>query len=104
MALSNSIGSNTFDVLFCLGFPWLIQTLMISNQEINYIEIHSGGLEYSALLLIASLFALYFVLAANGFLLDRKVGIICLLMYIVFVTLACLLEMNVFFEVNLPPC
>ena len=25
MAVSNSIGSNTFDILLCLGLPWLIQ-------------------------------------------------------------------------------
>lgn len=25
MAVSNSIGSNTFDVLMCLGLPWLIR-------------------------------------------------------------------------------
>lgn len=27
MGISNSIGSNTFDVLLCLGIPWLIKSL-----------------------------------------------------------------------------
>lgn len=28
MGISNSIGSNIFDILLCLGFPWLIKTLI----------------------------------------------------------------------------
>lgn len=27
MGISNSIGSNTFDILLCLGLPWLVKTL-----------------------------------------------------------------------------
>ncbi len=27
MAISNSIGSNTFDILLCLGVPWLIKAI-----------------------------------------------------------------------------
>lgn len=27
MGISNSIASNTFDVLLCLGLPWLIKSL-----------------------------------------------------------------------------
>lgn len=29
MGLSNSIGSNIFDILLCLGLPWLIKTLIV---------------------------------------------------------------------------
>jgi Ca2+/Na+ antiporter len=30
MAVTNSIGSNTFDILICLGVPWLLKaTLMV---------------------------------------------------------------------------
>ena len=35
MGISNSLGSNTFDILLCLGLPWLIKTLIaptISGQ------------------------------------------------------------------------
>ena len=28
MAVSNSIGSNTFDILLCLGLPWLVKSLL----------------------------------------------------------------------------
>ncbi|CAL8113379.1 unnamed protein product [Orchesella dallaii] len=104
MALSNSIGSNTFDVLVCLGLPWLIQSLMLTSHDSDFIEIQSGGIEYSAILLITSLIFLYIILAANDYVLDMKIGIACVIMYAIFITLACLLEMNIFFPVNLPPC
>jgi len=104
MAFSNTIGSNTFDVLVCLGLPWLIQTAILSFQEVDYIEIQSGGLEYSAIILVSALVLVYLFIAANGFILDKKIGLACVFMYIVFITFACMLEMNVFFPVNLPPC
>ena len=43
MAVSNAIGSNIFDVLICLGVPWLIKTLFIQpGQEAEII--HKGEL------------------------------------------------------------
>lgn len=29
MGISNTIGSNTFDILLCLGLPWLVKTLIV---------------------------------------------------------------------------
>jgi Ca2+/Na+ antiporter len=104
MGISNSIGSNTFDILICLGLPWLIRGLMISNAPVNFIQINSGGLEYSTILLIVSLILLYTILACNRFVLDKKVGIISLSMYASFLVISSLFELNVFFDVNQPTC
>lgn len=104
MGFSNTIGSNTFDILICLGLPWFIKGLLLIGSDVDYIQIHSGGLEYSAVILISALVLLYFFIAFNGFVLDRKIGIACIVMYVIFITFACMLEMNVFFPVNLPPC
>ena len=105
MALSNSIGSNTFDILMCLGLPWLIRSSIIARDaETNFIKINSIGLEYSAIMLITSLAVLYMILSCNKFILDRKVGIMSLGLYLVFLIMASLFELNVFFTVNLPTC
>lgn len=32
MGISNSIGSNTFDILLCLGLPWLIKAAFIPTD------------------------------------------------------------------------
>lgn len=34
MAVSNSIGSNIFDVLLGLGFPWALRTLVVSYGSV----------------------------------------------------------------------
>lgn len=31
MAVSNSIGSNIFDILLGLGFPWALRTLLVDH-------------------------------------------------------------------------
>lgn len=105
MGISNSIGSNTFDILLCLGLPWLIKSVFVPTfAGKHYISINSRGLEYSAISLLSTLMLLYVAFAANRFQLDRRVGQACLCMYAVFLILATLIELNVFYDVNLGPC
>ncbi|CAB3361728.1 Hypothetical predicted protein [Cloeon dipterum] len=105
MGISNSIGSNTFDILLCLGLPWFIKAAFLPTRENHhYITIQSSGLEYSAISLLSSLFLLYMTFFCNKFRLDHKVGIVCLIMYVCFLVLASVIELNVFFVVNLPTC
>ncbi|XP_037036753.1 sodium/potassium/calcium exchanger 3 isoform X2 [Bradysia coprophila] len=105
MGISNSIGSNTFDILLCLGLPWLIKASFLPVKPgHHYVGINSAGLEYSAISLLSTLLMLYVAFSLNKFKLDRKVGHTCLLMYAVFLILASLIELNVFFRVNLPTC
>ncbi|KRF98188.1 uncharacterized protein Dwil_GK19909, isoform B [Drosophila willistoni] len=105
MGICNSIGSNTFDILLCLGVPWLIKSVYFPIQPgQNYVAINSAGLEYSAITLLSTLFLLYLTFSTNKFKLDKKVGTACLVMYLVFMVFASLIELNVFFRVNLPTC
>nr|XP_023014270.1 sodium/potassium/calcium exchanger 4-like [Leptinotarsa decemlineata] len=104
MGLSSSIGSNTFDILLCLGIPWMIKTFYPKIPGNNWIQINSSGINFSAFALFSTLILLYLSIALNKFKLDWKVGLTCLLMYIGFLIFASLLEMNVFFPVNLPTC
>ncbi|CAG5008159.1 unnamed protein product [Parnassius apollo] len=105
MGISNSIGSNTFDILLCLGLPWLIKTLFYpSTPGNNWIKINSSGLSYSAISLLSTLFTLYGSLALNKFRLDWKIGVTCALVYAGFLVMAALIELNVLFVVNLPIC
>jgi Ca2+/Na+ antiporter len=108
MSISNSIGSNTFDILMCLGLPWLVKGAILAASSGGggdpFIQINSGGLEYSAMFLMGSLLLLYGLLAANSFYLDRRVGFACAALYASFLALASLFELNVFFTVNAPTC
>lgn len=105
MGLSNSIGSNTFDILLCLGLPWFIKSLFYPTTPNNHwITINSNGLSYSAISLLTTLIILYGCLAVNKFNLDWRVGSACAVVYGGFLILAALIELNVFFVVNLPVC
>ncbi|XP_058809388.1 sodium/potassium/calcium exchanger 4-like [Phymastichus coffea] len=105
MGISNSIGSNVFDILLCLGLPWLIKsTILPTTEGQHFVQINSEGLIYSSVSLMSTLVLLYVALWCNGFRLDRKVGIACLSLYCVFLAFASLIELNVFFTVNLPTC
>ena len=41
MAVSNSIGSNVFDILVCLGLPWFLETAIVDPG--SYVEVRSKG-------------------------------------------------------------
>ncbi|KAG7492828.1 hypothetical protein MATL_G00018780 [Megalops atlanticus] len=102
MAVSNSIGSNVFDILVGLGVPWALQTLAIDYG--SYIHLNSRGLVFSVGLLLASVFLTVVGVHLNKWILDRRLGLICLLMYAVFLCFSILIEFNVFTFVNLPMC
>ncbi|KAI8430891.1 hypothetical protein MSG28_001017 [Choristoneura fumiferana] len=105
MGISNSIGSNTFDILLCLGLPWLVKSLYYpATPGDHWVIINSSGLSYNAISLLSTLFALYGCLALNKFQLDWKIGLTCAGIYVGYLVLAALIELNVFFPVNLPIC
>ncbi|KAI8430892.1 hypothetical protein MSG28_001018 [Choristoneura fumiferana] len=105
MGISNSIGSNTFDILLCLGLPWLIKASLTPAEPGHYlVKINSMGLEYSAISLLSTLLMLYLTFWFNKFKLDAAVGRACLAMYAMFLVLATLIELNVFFPVNVRTC
>ncbi len=102
MAISNSIGSNVFDILLCLGLPWLIQTGMVEPE--SQVVIRSSGLTYSTITLLGTVVFLVTGLRLNKWRLNRLFGGICFFVYVVVITLSCLFELNVFGYLNPPPC
>ncbi|CAI5678979.1 unnamed protein product [Oreochromis niloticus] len=102
MAISNSIGSNVFDILVGLGLPWALQTLCIRTG--STIELNSRGLIYSVALLLASVFFTVLGVHLNKWTLDWRLGLACLILYAIFLSFSVLIEFNVFTFVNLPMC
>nr|XP_006642914.2 PREDICTED: sodium/potassium/calcium exchanger 3-like [Lepisosteus oculatus] len=100
MAVSNSIGSNIFDILLGLGFPWAMQTLVVDYG--SSVFINSKGLLYSVILLLASVFLTVLGVHLNHWRLDRKLGLSVLTLYAIFLLCSILIELNVL--ANLPAC
>ncbi|XP_074466225.1 sodium/potassium/calcium exchanger 3 [Sebastes fasciatus] len=82
MAVSNSIGSNIFDILLGLGFPWALRTLVVEHG--STISINNKGLVYSVVLLLASVFLTVMSVHLNHWRLDRRLGLGLLFLYAIF--------------------
>ncbi|XP_047288350.1 sodium/potassium/calcium exchanger 5 isoform X1 [Homo sapiens] len=92
MAMSNIVGSNVFDML-CLGIPWFIKTAFINGSAPA--EVNSRGLTYITISLNISIIFLFLAVHFNGWKLDRKLGIVCLLSYLGLATLSVLYELGI---------
>ncbi|XP_051874236.1 sodium/potassium/calcium exchanger 4-like [Pristis pectinata] len=102
MAVSNTVGSNVFDILVGLGLPWGLQTIVIDTG--SFVRINSRGLVYSVILLLGSVALTVAGIHVNGWKLDKKLGIYVLVLYAVFLCFSIMIEFNVFTFVNLPMC
>ncbi|XP_023219250.1 sodium/potassium/calcium exchanger 3-like [Centruroides sculpturatus] len=102
MAICNLIGSNIFDVLFCLGVPWLLKTTIFSKTGI--LVINSSALTYTTITLLSTVVLLFLTFIVAGWKLNWKVGLSCLGLYIIFLVIACMCELNMFGQMNPPPC
>ncbi|XP_055542829.1 probable sodium/potassium/calcium exchanger CG1090 [Wyeomyia smithii] len=102
MAVSNAVGSNVFDILICLGLPWFIQTAIIKPG--SHVNVISKGLIYSTLSLLSTVVFLLFATHLNGWKLDKRLGIVLMIWYLFFITVASLYELNFFGQLNPPEC
>lgn len=77
MAVANSIGSNVFDILIGLGFPWFIAEFVYSRPSDVLIEDLWIGIGF----LFGVLVLLIGVVVLNRWILRKRVGIALLLLY-----------------------
>ena len=55
-AVTNSIGSNTFNILICLGLPWMIKAIQTGVEEDKWIvKVQSDALTYTVIKLMRRL-------------------------------------------------
>lgn len=98
VGVSNSLGANSLAILMSLGIPWLIKNSL--NQNVpgkQSILLNPYSTEYNILILLFAVIALYIILTLAKYRLKRTVGIALITVYLVFITLGVLLEINVFF-------
>merc|ERR1719277_1804193 len=81
MAVSNALGSNIFDILLGLGFPWLISLIM--GQPIVFLGVNR--LLTWVMRLILVLFLFMSVVVLSGWKLNSKMGLVLGFMYVVYV-------------------
>ncbi|CAH1791479.1 unnamed protein product [Owenia fusiformis] len=102
MAVSNTIGSNVFDVLVGLALPWFLKTGMVNAG--SSVRINSNGLVVSVILLFLTVLITIGAINFTGWTLNRRLGIVCMVSYTIFLIFSILTEFNVFGYVNAPMC
>ncbi|XP_053680299.1 sodium/potassium/calcium exchanger 3-like [Anopheles nili] len=101
MGVSNSLGANTLAILFSLGLPWFIRTMIDGGPSAGaYIAIQSYGIQYSVLALFGAILTLYLVLYIAKYTLRKLVGLALAIGYLVIVTFMILVELDLFFPAN----
>jgi len=104
MAVSNSIGSNVFDIFLGLGLPWLLKTTIRPMGAGPTVEINSKGLLISVGMLMFSLIIVVVSIHLNSWQLTKKLGWMIMSTYAIFLVFSILVETNTFMEINPPTC
>eukprot|EP00442_Polarella_glacialis_P003124 CAMPEP_0115083972 /NCGR_PEP_ID=MMETSP0227-20121206/20945_1 /TAXON_ID=89957 /ORGANISM="Polarella glacialis, Strain CCMP 1383" /LENGTH=520 /DNA_ID=CAMNT_0002472615 /DNA_START=147 /DNA_END=1706 /DNA_ORIENTATION=- len=93
MAVSSSIGSNIFDILVGLPIPWIIKIAFIEGG--NYaVKIQSPFLVFYVVVLLIMVFAVVISIHFLGWVLNKKLGIIMAVLYVIFIILVVSVESN----------
>jgi len=94
MAVSSSIGSNIFDILVGLPFPWMIKILIIQHDPGYTIDIQSPYIVVYVLILLFMVFCVITSIHFLGWRLNKCLGLCMALLYGVFMVLALILEIG----------
>lgn len=82
MAISNGIGSNIFDILFALAFPWLIAYLFLGQE----ITVATENLTNSVILLFATVVVIMFLFVIQRWKVGKYSGYFLIGLYLLYLT------------------
>ena len=89
MAVGNISGSNTFEIVVCLGMVWFLKSL---SNHFEPVLLNSRGFPVVASVLLLSFIISLSLFAFYGWVMKRKTGLIALVIYIVFLILVTVTE------------
>jgi len=95
MAVSSSIGSNIFDILVGLPFPWMLKVGIvdpIANGAVSTITLCSPYLAFHVMLLFFMVLAVVLIIHLLGWKLNKTLGICMAVLYVVFLVVALTVE------------
>mmetsp|Transcript_7581 Transcript_7581/g.13658 ORF Transcript_7581/g.13658 Transcript_7581/m.13658 type:complete len:532 (+) Transcript_7581:215-1810(+) len=81
MAIANAIGSNVFDVLLGLGFPWFL-AILVKGEDF---KVCKDGIETAVLILFCTVILFVGVLAINKWMMNTSVGVGLFALYMCYV-------------------
>ena len=89
MAIANAVGSNVFDILLGLGFPWMLRGIIneSSTETVcdDYFPVKKCGIEISVGILFGTLGIFFLVLVLYKWRMNNKLGITFLVLYMLYI-------------------
>ena len=88
MAIANAVGSNVFDILLGLGFPWFLRGVINEgNDDLcdDYFPVKKCGIEISVAILFGTLGIFFLVLILYKWRMNNKLGITFLIIYFIYI-------------------
>lgn len=82
MAVSHTNGSNMFNILFCLGLPWLVKTTIVDVG--SDVTVVSDSMSYTIICLFATAVIPVLIIMLNKLYLNKFLGIIFIFLYLAF--------------------
>lgn len=89
MAIANAVGSNVFDVLIGLGFPWFLRGLIFSEP----MPVERQDIEFNVIVLFCTALLFVAVLAVNNWTMNTKMGLFLFTLYITYVAVVIIREL-----------
>ena len=80
MAVANAVGSNIFDILICLGLPWMVAIAWTGKP----IMVGTEGLNESILIILGIMVVMCFYMIANKYRINKTYGILLIGMYLAY--------------------
>lgn len=81
MAIANAVGSNVFDVLIGLGFPWFLRGLIKSEP----MPVDRNGIALNVIILFCTAILFVTVLILNAWSMNTKTGLFLFGVYVAYV-------------------
>lgn len=97
VGVAHSLGAASLAILISLGIPWLVQSLNKLNTAKPYVDVYSNGMNWTVLGLVLVIVTFYICLSSTRFTLKKLTGILLISSYVIFITLAVLIEVDIFF-------
>jgi K+-dependent Na+/Ca+ exchanger-like protein len=88
MAIANAVGSNVFDILLGLGFPWFLRgAINESNDDKcdDYYPVRKCGIELNVGILFSTVGLFFLTLIAFKWRMNNKLGIVFLVLYLLYI-------------------
>ena len=88
MAIANAVGSNVFDILLGLGFPWFLRGVINEGNSDpcdDTFPVRKCGIEISVAILFGTLGVFFLVLVLYKWRMNNKLGITFLVIYVLYI-------------------